>query len=67
MTVPLAEDHPTEKRVEVVETILVDEDERASNQPTKIRLNRRLNRSLSLEAWKHRNSSACYTGGALRC
>ena len=27
MTVPLAEDHPTEKRVEVVETILVDEDE----------------------------------------
>jgi HSP20 family protein len=27
VTVPLAEDHPTEKRVEVVETILVDEDE----------------------------------------
>jgi len=27
VSVPLAEDHPTEKRVEVVETILVDEDE----------------------------------------
>ena len=27
MTVPLSEDHPTEKRVEVIETILVDEDE----------------------------------------
>jgi HSP20 family molecular chaperone IbpA len=27
VTVPLSEDHPTEKRVEVIETILVDEDE----------------------------------------
>jgi HSP20 family protein len=27
VSVPLAEDHPTEKRVEVVETILVDEDD----------------------------------------
>ena len=27
VTVPLAEDHPTEKRVEVVETVLVDEDD----------------------------------------
>jgi hypothetical protein len=27
VTVPLAEDHPTEKRVEVVETILVDADD----------------------------------------
>lgn len=27
VTVPLAEDHPTEKHVEVIETILVDEDE----------------------------------------
>ena len=27
VSVPLAEDHPTEKRVEVIETILVDEDD----------------------------------------
>ena len=27
VSVPLSEDHPTEKRVEVVETILVDEDD----------------------------------------
>jgi hypothetical protein len=27
VSVPLSEDHPTEKRVEVIETILVDEDE----------------------------------------
>ena len=27
VSVPLSEDHPTEKRVEIVETILVDEDE----------------------------------------
>lgn len=27
VTVPLSEDHPSEKRVEVIETILVDEDE----------------------------------------
>ena len=27
VTVPLSEDHPTEKRVEVIETILVDEDD----------------------------------------
>ena len=27
MSVPLSEDHPTEKHVEVVETILVDEDD----------------------------------------
>ncbi len=27
MSIPLAEEHPTEKRVEVVETILADEDD----------------------------------------
>jgi HSP20 family molecular chaperone IbpA len=27
VSVPLSEDHPTEKRVEVIETVLVDEDE----------------------------------------
>ena len=27
VTVPLSEDHPTEKRVEVIETILVDEED----------------------------------------
>jgi hypothetical protein len=27
VSVPLSDDHPTEKRVEVIETILVDEDE----------------------------------------
>ena len=32
VTVPLSEDHPTEKRVEVIETILVDEDEDDDNE-----------------------------------
>ena len=27
VSVPLSEDHPTEKRIDVVETILVDEDD----------------------------------------
>jgi HSP20 family molecular chaperone IbpA len=31
VTVPLSEDHPAEKRVEVIETILVDEDEDADD------------------------------------
>ncbi|MBE1549147.1 HSP20 family molecular chaperone IbpA [Mycobacterium sp. OAS707] len=33
VTVPLSEDHPAEKRVEVIETILVDEDEEDEDQP----------------------------------
>jgi HSP20 family protein len=33
VSVPLTEEHPTEKHVEVVETILVDEDQDDDDQP----------------------------------
>ena len=33
VSVPLSEDHPTEKRIDVVETILVDEDDDGDDQP----------------------------------
>jgi HSP20 family protein len=33
VSVPLSEDHPTEKRVEVIETVLVDEDDEDDDQP----------------------------------
>ena len=95
VSVPLSEDHPAEKHVEVVETILVDEDEdydddettktrtskttrtttmlrtptcRTTSTPTKSSISPQAEPDrLAWEAWKHRNSSPCCTGGALRC
>ena len=87
VSVPLSEDHPTEKRVEVVETILVDEDDdydeddddddETTISPSSRRPSTRRTKSstspsaepdhIAWEAWKHRNSSPCCTGGVLRC
>ena len=72
VSIPLAEEHPTEKRVEVVETILADEDDdmtttstttisHSSRKPSTRRTKSSTNPSaepdrLAWEAWKHRNS-----------
>ena len=80
VSVPLSEDHPTEKRIDVVETILVDEDDEmgratislSSSMPSTRRTKSSTSPSaepdrLAWKAWKHRNSSPCCTGGVLRC
>ena len=89
VSVPLSEDHPTEKHVEVIETILVDEDDDFDEDDGRGRGARRRSAParggrahggaksstspsaepdrLAWEAWKHRNSSPCCTGGVLRC
>ena len=79
VSVPLSEDHPTEKRVEVIETILVDDEDdgrttispktptcRKSTWTSTISPPAEPDR-LAWEAWKLRNSSPCCTGDVLRC